>query len=54
MLLFYFTPRDSQMDLSLMYAGMKIALQKEADLTRVYDIRDLDDLTEDWLKEKLK
>ncbi|EEB15105.1 Glia maturation factor beta, putative [Pediculus humanus corporis] len=34
----YFTPR---------------ALQKEADLTRVYEIRELDELTEDWLQEKL-
>uniref|UniRef100_A0A336MIW9 cytidine deaminase n=1 Tax=Culicoides sonorensis TaxID=179676 RepID=A0A336MIW9_CULSO len=54
MVFIYFTPRDSQVDLQVMYAGMKVALQKEADLTRVYEIRDLDDLTEDWLKEKLK
>lgn len=54
MVFIYFTPRDSQIDLQVMYAGMKIALQKEADLTRVYEIRDLDDLTEDWLREKLK
>lgn len=54
MVFIYFTPRDSQVDLQVMYAGMKVALQKEADLTRVYEIRDLDDLTEDWLKSKLK
>jgi len=36
-----------------MYAGTKMALQKEADLTRVYEIRELDELTEEWLQEKL-
>ncbi|XP_046739349.1 glia maturation factor beta [Diprion similis] len=49
----YYTPRDSQMELQIMYAGTKLALQKEADLTRVYEVRELDELTEDWLKEKL-
>lgn len=49
----FYTPRDSQMELQIMYAGSKRALQREADLTRVYEIRELDELTEDWLKEKL-
>ncbi|KAK6636212.1 hypothetical protein RUM43_009870 [Polyplax serrata] len=49
----YFTPRDSQMELQIMYAGTKLALQKEANLTRVYEIRELDELTEEWLQEKL-
>lgn len=49
----FYTPRDSQMELQIMYAGTKLALQREADLTRVYEIRELDELTEEWLKEKL-
>lgn len=49
----FYTPRDSQIELQIMYAGTKLALQKEADLTRVYEVRELDELTEDWLKEKL-
>ncbi|XP_021915371.1 glia maturation factor beta [Zootermopsis nevadensis] len=49
----YVTPRDSQMELQIMYAGTKLALQKEADLTRVYEVRELDELTEQWLQEKL-
>lgn len=49
----FYTPRDSQMELQIMYAGTKRALQIEADLTRVYEIRELDELTEEWLKEKL-
>lgn len=36
-----------------MYAGTKSSLQREVDLTRVYEIRELEELTEDWLKEKL-
>ncbi|GLV48663.1 Glia maturation factor [Carabus blaptoides fortunei] len=49
----FFTPRDSQIELQIMYAGTKLALQKEAELTRVYEIRELDELTEEWLLEKL-
>lgn len=36
-----------------MYAGTKLALQNEADLTRVYEVRELDELTDEWLQEKL-
>lgn len=49
----FYTPRDSQMELQIMYAGTKRALQREADLTRVYEVRELDELTEEWLREKL-
>lgn len=36
-----------------MYAGTKLALQHEVELTRSYEVRELDELTEDWLREKL-
>ncbi|XP_059475285.1 glia maturation factor beta [Neocloeon triangulifer] len=49
----YITPRDSQIELQIMYAGTKMALQREADLTRVYEVRELEELTEEWLREKL-
>ncbi|XP_075152454.1 glia maturation factor [Haematobia irritans] len=49
----FYTPRDSQIELQMMYACTKSALQREVDLTRVYEIRELDELTEEWLKEKL-
>lgn len=49
----YFTPRDSHAELQMMYAGSKIQLQREADLTRAYEIRELEDFTEEWLLEKL-
>lgn len=50
----FYTPRDSQIELQMMYACTKSALQREVDLTRVYEIRELDELTEDWLRAKLK
>ncbi|CAH0771163.1 unnamed protein product [Bemisia tabaci] len=50
----YITPRDSQMELQVMYAGTKMALQRETNLTRVYEVRELEELTEEWLKEKLQ
>lgn len=49
----YYTPRDSHAELQMMYAGSKISLQRESDLTRAYEIRELEDLTEEWLLEKL-
>lgn len=50
----FYTPRDSQIELQMMYACTRSALQREINLTRVYEIRELDELTEEWLKEKLK
>lgn len=49
----FFTPRDSHAELQMMYAGSKLALQKEADVSRAYEIRELEDLTEEWLLSKL-
>lgn len=49
----YFTPRDSHAELQMMYAGSKMALQRETDVTRGFEIRELEDLTEEWLLEKL-
>ena len=44
---------DSQMELQIIYAGTKLAVQKEADLTQVYEVQELDELTEQRLQEKL-
>ncbi|KAL1117915.1 hypothetical protein AAG570_004228, partial [Ranatra chinensis] len=49
----YVTPRDCQTDLQIMYAGTKMALQREVNLTRVYEVRELEELTEEWLQDKL-
>jgi len=44
---------DSQLEMQIMYAWTTQALQKEADLIRVYEVGELDELTEQWLQEKL-
>ena len=49
----FYTPRDSHAELQMLYAGTKMALQKECSLTRSFDIRELEELTEEWLLEKL-
>ena len=37
----------------VMYAGSKLELEKRAEVHKVYELCDLDDLCLDWLKEKL-
>lgn len=49
----FYTPRDSHRELQIMYAGSKMSLQREANLTRSYEIRELEELTEEWLLGKL-
>uniref|UniRef100_T1IWW3 ADF-H domain-containing protein n=1 Tax=Strigamia maritima TaxID=126957 RepID=T1IWW3_STRMM len=49
----FITPPDCKPELQMMYAGTKLSLVKEADLTKVFEIRLLEELTEEWLHEKL-
>lgn len=49
----FYTPRGIQMELQVLYASMKMILQKEAEVTKVFEVRELEELTEEWLKEKL-
>jgi hypothetical protein len=37
----------------MMYAGSKNALVKMGQFTKVFETRNVEELTEDWLKEKL-
>jgi hypothetical protein len=41
------------MELQMMYAGSKLSLVKDAEITKVFEIRDIDELTEEWLLEQL-
>jgi hypothetical protein len=41
------------MELQMLYASSLKALQIKADLTRSYEIRDIEDFTEEWLIGKL-
>lgn len=47
------SPRDCKPELQMMYAGSKLELVKEAELTKVFEIRDLDELTDEFLHSKL-
>lgn len=38
----------------MLYARSKLLLQKEADLTKSFEIREMEDFTEEWLREKLR
>jgi hypothetical protein len=42
------------MELQMLYARSKLLLQKEADLTKSFEIREMEDFTEEWLRSKLR
>jgi hypothetical protein len=54
MCLIFSTPRDCKTELQVMYAGSKLNLVKEADLTKIFEVRELEELTDEWLAAKLK
>ena len=37
-----------------MYAGTKLLLVKETEMSKVFEIRDLEELTDEWLTQKLR
>ncbi|KAM4642666.1 glia maturation factor gamma [Discoglossus pictus] len=47
------SPVGCKPEQQMMYAGSKNRLVQTAELTKVFEIRDKSDLTEDWLKERL-
>ncbi|XP_060598682.1 glia maturation factor beta-like [Ruditapes philippinarum] len=49
----YICPSGIKTELCMMYAGSRNLLQKELGLTKVFEIRDLEDFTEEWLNDKL-
>ncbi|XP_037087448.1 glia maturation factor beta-like [Pollicipes pollicipes] len=54
MVFIFSTPKDAKPQLQMMYAGSKLSLVKEVELTKVYEIRELEELTDEWLVEKLQ
>ena len=50
---YLFDGTDSKTELQMMYAGSKLELVKVAELTKVFEIRELEELTEEWLHSKL-
>jgi len=52
--LLFHTPPGGNIELSVMYAGSKLRLVKETDMTKLVEVRDLEDLSEEWLKKELR
>lgn len=50
----FITPAGCKPEQQMAYAGSKLSLVKEAELTKVFEVRNPEDLTDDWLKEKVK
>ncbi|EDO33005.1 predicted protein [Nematostella vectensis] len=49
----FISPQGCKPELQMMYAGSKLNLIKELDATKIFELRSLEELTEDWLKSKL-
>lgn len=47
------SPVGCKPEQQMMYAGSKTQLVQAAELTKVFETRNIDDLSEEWLKEKL-
>ena len=54
MCLIWSTPIGCKTDLQMMYAGTKLPLVKEAGITKVFEIRELDELTDEWLESRMR
>lgn len=48
------SPVGCKPEQQMMYAGSKNELVKKGDLTKVFEIRNTEDLTEEWLRDKLR
>lgn len=48
------SPVGCKPEQQMMYAGSKNDLVKKGELTKVFEIRNTEDLTEEWLQKKLK
>ncbi|XP_059208989.1 glia maturation factor beta [Centropristis striata] len=47
------SPAGCKPNLQMMYAGSKLKLVQTVELSKVFEIRNVEDLTEEWLREKL-
>merc|ERR1711910_290381 len=54
MVFLFSTPPGGQIELSMMYAGSKNNLVKETGMTKLLEVRDLEDLTDEWIRDQLK
>ncbi|XP_023324626.1 glia maturation factor beta [Eurytemora carolleeae] len=50
----FYSPLGCKTDLSVMYAASKVNLIRELDIGKTFEIRDLEEFTEEWLIKNLK
>lgn len=50
----YYCPRGCKPDQLMRYAGSRPHVEKISDIRKVFELRDKENFTEDWLLEKLK
>ncbi|CAG8449222.1 17967_t:CDS:2 [Rhizophagus irregularis] len=53
LILIYYSPVTTNPETNMLYASAKTYFQQKADLNKVFDIRDTETLTDEWLKSKL-
>ncbi|EDV20234.1 uncharacterized protein TRIADDRAFT_61212 [Trichoplax adhaerens] len=51
--LIFYSPQGSKPEIQMMYAGSKNNLVKTVEVSKVFEIRSLDELTDEWVKSKL-
>lgn len=51
--LIFYTPDGCKTEQMVMYAGTKLHLVKESEIHKVFEVTDLDELTQGWLREQL-
>ncbi|KAF9916635.1 hypothetical protein FBU30_001240 [Linnemannia zychae] len=49
----YYSPKGVKPELNMLYASAKTYFQNKANLGKVFDLQDAEDLTDDWLRSKL-
>ncbi|RHZ52778.1 hypothetical protein Glove_457g65 [Diversispora epigaea] len=53
LVLIYYSPPSIKLETHMLYASAKTYFQEKADLNKVFDIREIESLTDEWLQEKL-
>ncbi|ORY85683.1 cofilin/tropomyosin family protein [Protomyces lactucae-debilis] len=52
--LIYWIPRTASTEMATLYASAKVWFQEKCDVAKVLEIREADDLTEEFLEERLR
>merc|ERR1712227_21738 len=50
----FMSPSGSMGRMPMAYAGSRNQIKEATGITKVFEVRDLEDLTQEWLNEKLK